>query len=131
MENQEILTKQIKELSDSIRRKTRALKSNISERDAFLETTFKPVVGPLQEISKKLSTSELDNDQIMPALQQGEIKGEDETESDNSSSYSMETIPDADVSLSEPHTPSRLSLIGRDIRDKGLLTRKYVLKMLH
>lgn len=138
MEKQEMLTKQIKELSDSIRKKTRALKSDISERDAFLETTFKPVVGPLKEISKKLLAPELDNVQIMPKVQQGEIKEEEEeeeqeseTESDNTFSDSIETMPETEISLGEPYTPSRLSLIGRDIRDKGLLTRKYVLKMLH
>lgn len=36
-----------------------------------------------------------------------------------------------ETTVEEPHTPSRLSLIGRYIRDKGLLSRKYIVKMLH
>lgn len=127
MDEQEKLTKQIKELSDSIKKKTQALKTNISEREAFLESTFKPVVGPLKEISKKLTTPEIENEEIMPKIKSDETIMDQQIESDSDMSDSMET----ETSLIEPYTPSRLSLVGRDIRQKGLLTRKYVVKMLH
>lgn len=140
MEKQERLTKQIKELSDSIKRKTQALKSDISEQEAYLESTFKPVVGPLQEISKKLTASDIEREELLPKAKSNYVKEEEEDddeegeeeeiESENEElSEGMET--EAETSLLQPHTPSRLSLIGRDIREKGLLTRKYVLKMLH
>lgn len=56
MVDQEELIKEIKLLSDSIRNKTRNLKMGIMDRDRYLETTFKPVVTPLQEISQKLKS---------------------------------------------------------------------------
>lgn len=158
MEKQEKLSKEIKQLSDSIRRKTRALKHNISERDAFIESTFKPVVVPLQEISKKLTLPDLERSKIMPAIQQVKMdtslqkseketkqpdNGEDGEEEEYEDEEEMEEEEQDEKEMSDSmeveeetnivgdKTPSRLSIIGRDIGTKGLLTRKYVLKMLH
>lgn len=151
MENQERLSKQIKLLSDSIRKKARVLKSNINERDVFLESTFKPVVGPLKEISKKISGSELERLQMLPEVKQE--KYDDKNPMDTDTSDDMETEEEPSVNEEERSdveetpsksranvvktsgstrktTPSRLSILATDIANKGPLTRKYVLKML-
>lgn len=52
MGSQEKLVKEIKSLSDSIRRKNRALRLGINERDKYLETTFKPIIEPIKELSQ-------------------------------------------------------------------------------
>lgn len=55
MTDQEKLLQEIKTLSDSIRIKNRALRLGISERDKYLEQTFKPIIEPLKEVSQGLS----------------------------------------------------------------------------
>ena len=147
MEEQEKLIEKINMLSDSIRKKNRALKSDISERDAFLESTFKPVVGPLQEISKKLNTSDIKAAELMPLVKTklDEIESQDSTYSDNNMSADEEEeeeemrapLEEQGEGLTEEEEetlkshPSRLTLLSQDIGYKGDLTKKYVLKLLH
>lgn len=145
MANQEQLVKKIKVLTDSIRKKNRALKSDISVRDNYLETTFKPVIGPLKEISRKLDekTPITSSDDLMPVKSE-DIKGEgDDENTENEEGVSSEVVDDDDeddvVSETDVRTPtekgakdeSNLTVLGRDIASHGELTRKYVLKMLH
>ena len=149
MANQEKLIKEIKSLSDSIRRKNRALRMGISERDRFLETTFKPVVDPLKEMSQKLDIIK-QGDIILPFYksdvktekevetggeelttdnseeeEEGEEDGKEEKELDRSQ-ISEEEEED------EPGGPnlSDISRLSSEIQYKGKLGKKYVLKML-
>jgi hypothetical protein len=77
--HQEKLLKQIKSLSDSIRRKSRDLKLGISEREQMLESTFKPVTGPLKQLVKSIGkpATHLDGDVILPI---SKYERDDETE---------------------------------------------------
>lgn len=136
MVDQEQLLKEIKLLSDSIRMKNRALKMGISERDKFLENTFKPVVEPLREISQKLDikppVSEIK--QIIPVDENDESMDTDspslaEDEEDDVEVEGGEEGPQEEEVLKQ--APSRLSTLGVDIASKGLLTRKYLVKMLY
>lgn len=145
MENQEYLVREIKALSDSIRRKYRSLKQGVTERDRFIETTFKPVVAPLNDISnilKNQSPKTVEKD-----LGQGEkvemgadyTSEEEETQTNDSASddgmvqqdedrleNSVEPEKDGSATIS-----NRLSMLGQEIDSKGVLTRKYLVKMLH
>ncbi|WP_143442451.1 hypothetical protein [Klebsiella pneumoniae] len=71
MADQEMLINEIKSLSDAIRKKNRDLKLGISERHRYLENTFKPVVDPLQEISRKLDkpSPEMDIEDLIPEVE--------------------------------------------------------------
>src|SRR5436190_2248307 len=122
MVDQEQLVDEIKLLSDSIRRKHRALRLGVSEREKFLESTFQPVVGPLTEISKKLDnnimdTSEYDKTGINPET---DVETFEEM-TDKSAASPSQTHREA----------SNLSLLGEDIASKGVRARKYLLQMLH
>lgn len=144
MTSQEKLIKEIKSLSDSIRKKNRALRLGISERDKFLETTFKPVIDPLKQVSRKLERV-TEGDLILP-VSQYDIKTEEELgeeeEDNNSELEEIEEEPEEfedvqrkeDISEEEEEIydsgPSNISKLGVDIRFKGNLGRKYVLKML-
>lgn len=68
MVNQEKLLKEIKSLSDSIRQKNRALRLGINEKEKFLETTFKPVTNPLNQIVQHLGKPSIpfEGDVILP-----------------------------------------------------------------
>lgn len=134
MAEQEILLREIKSLSDSVRKKTQALKLGLSERDKFLEETFKPIVDPLNKLNQNLSSK---------------IESKNNDKRDESTSYSTEMISsdeideeeaeegkggvdlkeNGDISMTE--SPTNLSILSHDITDKGPLTRKYILKMLH
>ena len=160
MEEQELLVHNINALSDSIRRKNRALRSDISERDAFLETTFKPVVEPLKEISQKLTRSDENKENINPLIKnkvddimndstdamnseyeeetsddvsnlEVEEEEEDEEKHEASESNSDKQNEKEVGGTSQPSSASRISMLSQDIGYKGELTKKYVLKMLH
>lgn len=156
MTNQEKLLKEIKSLSDSIRLKNRALKSGISEREKFLETTFKPVTAPLKQIAQNIGKPAIsfEGDVILPISkyekeEEEEFQGdkayrklqtttEEETEESEESEESEETegLREKEyTSKSEEEegstSPSNLSKLGSDIVLKGTLGRKYLLKMLH
>lgn len=139
MLNQEKLIKEIKSLSDSIRSKNRALRLGISERDKFLESTFKPVIDPLKEVSKKLGKVS-EGDLILPFLK-SEVKTEQSGEGTEEELEETEDEPEdiqyeqeKDISEEEEEIqegdPSDISRLGLDIKFKGELGRKYVLKML-
>lgn len=147
MMNQESLIREIKSLSDSIRTKNRALKLGISERDSFIETTFRPVVGSLKEISNKLQTnipslneSNIHNFNDVEAQYDSDGSGEDgNISNDEADKQEEEVTNDEDEGTSSssssknylPTTSSNLSIIAKDITSKGVLTRKYLMKMLH
>ena len=133
MVDQETLVDEIKSLSDSIRRKHRALRLGVSEREQFLESTFKPVIGPLVDINRKLDSNRItemadgkDTVEMKTNVDTDEMESVDEVEDE-------EEFEEADHVTSEPVQagPSRLSLLSEDITSKGVLTRKYLLKMLH
>ena len=140
MVNQEKLIKEIKSLSDSIRSKNRALRLGISERDKFLETTFKPVVDPLREVTQKLEKVS-EGDLILP-FSRSSVKTEEESnfgEDFEETEDEQEEIQHGqrkDISEEEEEeelqetAPTNISRLGLDIKSKGVLSRKYVLKML-
>ena len=55
-DNEERLTRDIDEISDTIRKKYRALKHGIRESEELLTKTYKPILTPLEIISRQLST---------------------------------------------------------------------------
>ena len=155
MEGQERLVKKIKSLSDSIRKKNRALRSNISEKEALLESTFKPITTPLKQIGDALTKAEMERNAILPVsskseysedvkeekndidellqLKENESSKEDESEDEMSVGELSEggytsTFEDVETDVLPA---SRLSEIGLDLTNKGPLTRKYIVKMLH
>jgi hypothetical protein len=152
MVNQEKLLKEIKSLSDSIRHKNRALKLGISEREKFLESTFKPITEPLKQIGKNIQTPfvTLAGDGILPIskyeqkedydegdtsfTQQGETTATEE-ESDEGEETDVltekEGFSTSEEQEEESINPSNLSKLGSDIKYKGPLARQFVLKMLH
>lgn len=171
MDEEGDLIEKIKLLSDSIRKKSRNLKVGIQEREKYLETTFKPLVTPLQEISRKLETNNQRNivsKKYLPIdINNGREEGNSSTEADeNTNSLSerdeyvgeeeeLEEDDDEEDSGSESgvtdqsepkkgktcdmnvETISRedgsennTSILATNIGQKGLLTRKYILKML-
>lgn len=152
--DQGTLVKEIKTLSDSIRRKNRALKLGISERENFIEATFKPVVAPLKELSEKIDTKLLSKNEsanIIPVSNEKKgLKTEEESsesvdetdyteEAENYEEEAKQKAEDVDVSnqesshlVGEDHDTnvSDISMLANDITTKGLLTRKYLLQML-
>lgn len=143
MVNKEKLIKEIKSLSDSIRMKNRALRLGISERDKFLETTFKPVVDPLKEVSRKLGKV-TEGELILPVSKYSvktEEKADVGEELEEETEEELEDEPEEieygqakDISEEEEELqesgPSDISRLGVDIKFKGELGRKYLLKML-
>jgi hypothetical protein len=157
MNNQEKLLKQIKSLSDSIRQKSRALKMGINEREQFLESTFKPVTDPLKKLvqTSKQPTTQFEGDNILPISKYEDMfpkheETEGSEESEESEDFQVldrgegvkEGIKTEESSKEEGSeeegreeevttNPSNLSKLGMDIKFKGKLGRKYLLKMLH
>lgn len=144
MKEQERLIKEIKGLSDSIRKKNRKLKMGISEREKFIESTFKPVIQPLKEISHKLNNVAVkEADMLMPIKQDKDEAGGDEgvdskMEVEEKNIEDEEDDEDEDDEDEEdesenvrPTEESNLTLLGRNIGAQGELYKKYVLKMLH
>lgn len=155
MVDQENLITEIQYLSDSIRKKTRALKLGIRERESFIENTFKPIVTPLKDISVPLNhlsknldkiTTKIENDEIMPIVSsdndyvsdtgnEDDIDEEDsfveEKEEHEEESYSDDLTSAVEHESEVKNSLSNLSALGDDIASKGLLTRKYLLKFLH
>lgn len=134
--DQESLIHEIKVLSDSIRKKTQALKLGISERENFIESTFKPVVGSLKEISNKLHTrasSPHDGGNEISLIhdkndeEEQAYKDSNDELSDNEVDIRGETGSRLDE---EEKNVSNISALAKDITSKGLLTRKYLMKML-
>lgn len=144
MADQEKLLQEIKTLSDSIRAKNRALRSGISEKEKFLEQTFKPVIGPLKEISNEISRikPKTEGQAVLPFkedFQDEESEEFDESEEHEETEASEQEIGKSSVEKSSTEedededvetTSSNISKLGIDIAAKGDLGRKYVLKML-
>jgi hypothetical protein len=143
MVNQEKLLKEIKSLSDSIRHKNRALKLGISEREKFLESTFKPITEPLKQYRKSIQTP-LTGDALLPIskyeqkedydtsfTQQGETTEEESEEGEETDVFTEKEGFSTSEEQEESISPSNLSLLGSDIKYKGPLARQFVLKMLH
>lgn len=144
MVDQESLVKKIKMLSDSIRKKTRALKMGISQRDEFLENTFKPVIAPLKEISQKLNENPItESDMLMPVKKTiGYKDNSSETDSDKevqsltedgetSEHEQDKTIDSSLLRGTQTVGDPNLTLLNTKMVDFGELGKKYVLKMLH
>lgn len=150
MNEQEKLLKEIASLSDAIRRKNRALRLGISERDKYLETTFKPVIGPLKEMVQTVRdlAAPSESDLILPISkfekQKDDTEESSEARESNDSNTSIaedeEEEEEEDVSASKTSGedeesvksgPSNISMLGRDITSIGALGTKYLLKMLH
>lgn len=157
MGEQERLLKEINALSDSIRKKNRALRMGISEREKYLETTFKPVIQPLKELVQGVSQPNppTDGDLILPLpkyekYESDEIKSEESETTDEDRDQSV--IDEEEETLTDPTdvtkraddseqteeegeesdiSPSNISKLGLDIALTGVLGRKYLLKMLH
>lgn len=150
MVNQEKLLKEIKSLSDSIRHKNRALKLGISEKEKFLESTFKPITEPLKQLGRNIEKHSFTfpGDAILPiskyepkeeyegdtsfTTQQGETT-EDESGEETDVLSEKEGLSTSGEQEEEEFitNPSNLSKLGSDIRYKGPLARQFVLKMLH
>lgn len=169
MVDQETLVKEINELSESIRKKNRALKMGISEREKYLESTFEPIITPLKKLSNNMEhLSSLKSDKTGS---QYLIKGKhnenglvdsqndndlgkstftDTSEEDNDEVVDEEEVEQFDecgthtvipTEHIEEHRPlvkkgtqstrSNLSILAHDFASKGILARKYLLKMLH
>lgn len=158
MDEQEYLIKEIKSLSDSIRSKSRKLKSDLMDREGFLETTFKPITAPLKELSNKLNiqSSSLEHQKLTPISKEGEEEEDYDVPSDAVSEYASvnttttttnEEEEESDVNMEpeieQPSTsahivtasnkisPSDISMLAQNIDSKGILTKKYVMQMLH
>ena len=116
----------------------------ISERDKFLETTFKPVVDPLKEVAQKLGKVS-EGDLILPVSKyKVETEGKADVEEEFEEEETEEELEDEpeeieygqvkDISEEEEEIqesdPSDISRMGVDIKFKGELGRKYLLKML-
>lgn len=149
MVDQERLIKEIKSLSDSIRKKNRMLRSGLSERESFIESTFKPVIQPLKDISQKLNNSIVkEADLLMPVenIKEDEDlqslksdhdsdmneKGNDDGEENEDEEEDISDIEEENnIPNREMEEESNLTVLGRDISNHGELFKKYVLKMLH
>lgn len=137
---QESLLQQIKLLSDSIRVKNQALKLGLSEKDRFLQRTFNPIVQPLKDISEKLTKSEKTEDKTFDYNKLNEEESvSNKLNDDESLNYTTSDLNDSmsETSSSEDienippkESGSNLSMIGDDLAEKGLLTRKYLLKFM-
>lgn len=145
MTDKEILLKEIKTLSDSVRAKTQALKLGLSDRNKFLEETFKPIVDPLNKMKESLKAS---NEEIKKKLDTNKVSFKREPSSSDISDQTSETIEkstdnemegeemeksqtdDTHEEISE-ESPTNLSILSQNIPEQGPLTRKYILKMLH
>lgn len=135
------LTTEIKTLSDSIRQKTKALKLGINEREQFISSTFKPIIDPLQEISKNLSTRTSGGNETTPSIKledtrnddEGDIsvieEGADTNEEGDDDEYESKTDDSSESYLVE-NEPSNISVLAKEIETKGILTRKYLMKFL-
>ena len=133
MASQERLVMEIKSLSDAIRQKHDALKSGIIERERYLESTFKPVVEPLKEITEKLDSSNImktgkHDDSSSKLHTERNLDGkEDDNLSEMSNVEDVTVKTDSDDTITNP---TNLSILGADISTKGKLSRQYLVKML-
>lgn len=144
MATREGLLSEIKLLSDSIRNKNQALKAGLTERTRYLEETFKPIIDPLNQLNETVRKT--------PVLRHTEpVKNERVTSETESSSKDMDTLSrsseiieeddeDEDNLFEEGHvpsegqtseSPSNISILSQEIGNKGPLSRKYILQMLH
>lgn len=140
MTDQEILLKEIRSLSNSVRAKTQALKLGLSDRNRFLEETFKPITDPLNKMEANLAIAtgkELDSNETRLKHERSTTDISDQTSEtmDKSTDYEMEgeeeDVNSADQTLATDESPTNLSILSQNIPEQGPLTRKYILKMLH
>ena len=139
MASQERLVMEIKSLSDAIRQKHDALKSGIIERERYLESTFKPVVDPLKEITEKLDSSNImktgkhDDDDSSSKVNTETISESISDEKEDGNLSEVSNFEDGTVKSESDDTitnPTNLSILGTDISKKGKLSRQYLVKML-
>lgn len=152
MTNQEELLNEIKVLSDSIRKKHLALKEGIIARNQYLEDTFKPIVDPLNKINDTIKQTSLSSqgEKIENYKQQAKELGTSDTRSSErdtesvtkSSDITEEEDDDEEIKTDieeegesdtnvASDSPTNISILSREIGEKGPLSRKYILKMLH
>lgn len=148
MSNQEELLNEIKMLSDSIRKKNLALKVGLMARNRYLEDTFKPIIDPLNKLNDTVSRPSLsaqeENKQYVEKQETlGTEMSDPDIESmskttDSATEEEEEEIKtdkageggDSDSQL-ESESPTNVSILSQEIGNKGPLSRKYILKMLH
>lgn len=152
MTNQEELLKTIKVLSESIKKKTHALKIGLIDRNRYLEDTFKPIVEPLNKIkdtiTKPSNISQDDSVEYKSNINEHDTSGAESSERDTeylskSSDILYEDDDDDEEKSTDKqdegnnsgdHTsesPTNISILSQEIGKKGPLSRKYILKMLH
>lgn len=145
MANQEMLLKEIKTLSDSVRAKTQALKLGLHDRNRFLEETFKPIVDPLNKMNDSLKVAnekgrkESDPKEVRLKRESSTTDISDKTSDsmDKSSDFEIAEEEEGKTELDESQeffsedSPTNLSILSQNIPEQGPLTRKYILKMLH
>lgn len=155
MLNQQELLNEIKVLSDSIRKKNLALKAGLDARNRYLEDTFKPIIDPLNKIKETVKRSSL-SDREVDLGEKGyrDEKYEPSSETQHSDhdtdsvSITSDIIEEEDnyaeqiksekeekdkysdtQSISE--SPTNITILSQEIGNKGPLSRKYILRMLH
>lgn len=135
MSKQEKLITAIKALSDSIREKQRALKSDISRRDEYLQTTFQPVIKPLKEVVDKLNRVPSNESESIEPIKMREDYSDSENVSATTDheSDAEDEIEDKDELTDEDkgEEESNLTVLSKEMPYQSELSRKYVVKMLH
>lgn len=158
MSNQEELLSEIRVLSDSIRKKNLAFKVGMTARNRYLEDTFRPIIDPLNKLndsvlkssisprkeeeeleenklySKKIETesSDLETESVSKTSESSETserRGDEEEEEEEEHKTDKEESDSN--SQDETESPTNISILSREIGNKGPLSRKYILKMLH
>lgn len=149
MSDQEALINEIQSLTNSVKRKQRALRAGISDRQQFLEETFKPIVQPLKDLSTKLEKHEpVKREALAPqnlpknedcsssSSASGSCNGSEDEESgsdtigEDDSEGSKQDLPTLDLETIASSSSSSLRRLSTEIADKGDISKKYVLKML-
>lgn len=154
MSSQEKLLGEIKVLSDSIRKKNLAFKVGLTARNRYLEETFRPIIDPLNKLNNTVSktpmsslgeeeleehkkeTDSSDLESVSKTSDTGkeeeeeEAAEEEEDEEEDEANKTDKDESDLD-SQSETVSPTNISILSREIGNKGPLSKKYILKMLH
>lgn len=146
MTNQEELLSEIKVLSDSIRRKNQALKVGLTVRNRYLEDTFRPIVDPLNKLNDSITKSSALPQEVSERIKHktsetGGSEGDTETlsrssdiieeEDDEENVTDKEEANDYSEDQTTSESPTNISILSQEIGNKGPLSKKYILKMLH
>lgn len=167
MSTQKELLKEIRVLSDSIRKKNLALKVGLMARNRYLEDTFKPIIDPLNKLNDTVKRPSLsaqeENKQYVkqqktPETSDADIEStskttdsateeeedlRDEKEGGEEEEEEIEEVVEEEIKTDkegeggdsdnqpESESPTNISVLSQEIGNKGPLSRKYILKMLH